>query len=278
MSVRDRVYGQATSSRDGRRSFVGVLLAVSVFVLVTSVSCRQVTAPGPARNLLESGIVTLTDIDQFIADDGPALRQFALESQEPTVEVAGYPLDIVVTRDEVLNSSDEQLRTILLERSSALIYAEGLEAFDRTGEQSLRRFSLQGLLELGVNQVSEDTHDRATLFSAIALAACAVLGAILAATGEGWGRMRSVGVAVTTGAVPVLLIFIGLRFMAGAIGGGDPFVAGLRDITESALSVPVRNALIVIAAGLVVIAASFVLARLERMLTPAQPAPEEEYE
>ncbi len=278
MSVRDRVYGRATSSRDGRRSFVGVLLAVSVFVLVTSVSCRQVTAPGPARNLLESGIVTLTDIDQFIADDGPALRQFALESQEPTVEVAGYPLDIVVTRDEVLNSSDEQLRTILLERSSALIYAEGLGAFDRTGEQSLRRFSLQGLLELGVSQVSEDTHDRATLFSAIALAACAVLGAILAATGEGWGRMRSVGVAVTTGAVPVLLIFIGLRFMAGAIGGGDPFVAGLRDITESALSVPVRNALIVIAAGLVVIAASFVLARLERMLTPAQPAPEEEYE
>ena len=103
----------------------------------------------------------------------------------------------------------------------------------------------------------------------------AVAGTTIAPAGS---AVRLIGVAVTTGAVPVLLIFIGLRFMAGAIGGGDPFVAGLRDITESALSVPVRNALIVIAAGLVVIAASFVLARLERMLTPAQPAPEEEYE
>ena len=96
--VRGRVYGRATSSLEGRRSIVVVLLTVSVFLLTFSVSCRQVTSQGPARNIIEAGLVNLTDLDQLIADEGPAFRQSALESKSSTVSFEGYPLDIVLTR------------------------------------------------------------------------------------------------------------------------------------------------------------------------------------
>lgn len=277
VSARDRLYGHATASSEGRRNFVIVLLTVSIFLLVVSVSCRQATAPGPARNILEAGLVTLTDLDQLIADDGPAIRQAAGESELQEFPIPGYPLDIVLTRAEILGSSDQQLRDLILERSSGLLYARGVEAFDRTGEQNLRRFSLQGVLEYGVGQVSQETHDRATFFSLVALALCAVLGAIVAASGTGWGRMRAVGFAAIAGSIPVVLAFFLLRLIVGGIGGDDPFVRGYRDITNAALGVPLRNGLIVLVAGVFVVAASLALARLERMVSPPPATFEDDY-
>lgn len=273
-SVRDRLYGRATGSHEGRRAFVGVLLSISVLVLVVSVSCRQVTAPGPARNIIESGIVSLTDIDQLIADDGPALRQLAIDSQGPIV-IPGYPLDVILTREEVIESSDAELRRIILERSSGLIYAEGLDAFDRTGDQSIRLVSLQGVLQFGVSQVSETTHQRANFFALISLLGVAVFGAIVAATGEGFGRMRTLGIATIMGSAPAFLFFLITRFSLGGIGGDDPFVDGLRNTTRAAVDVPLRNSLIVLIAGLLLTASAVVLSRIERMGSPGEPASED---
>lgn len=267
--ARDDIYGRATASAEGRRNFAAVVLAVSVFLLVVSVSCRQATAPGPARNILEAGLVTLTDIDQMLADDGPAIRQSAQESEDEFFILPGYPLDIVLTREEVISRTDEQLRDLILARSSALLYAEGIEAFDQTGEQDLRRFSIQGVLEFGVGQVSEDTHDKATLIAIVALVACAASAAIVAATGTGWGRMRALGFAAIAGAIPVVVAFFLLRLMVGAVGGDDPFISAYRDITRSALGVPLRNGVIVLLAGAGVVALAILLGRIDRMTSPA---------
>lgn len=264
---RDRFYDDGTTSGDGRRSFMAVLLALFVFILVVSVSCRQITSPEPARNMIEAGLVTLTDVDQLIADDGEALRELAANTNEPVIALPGYPLDIILTRQEVLDSSDEELRQLILERSSGLVYAQGLEAFDRTGEQSVRRVSMQGLMELGVSQVSDRTYDRATLLALFGLAGVVVFGAIVGSTGSGFGRMRTIGVAAAIGAAPALLISFVARVTTGAIGGDDPFVAGLREIAESALYVPLRNSLVVVVAGIVVAAAATVLGRVEQRVT-----------
>ncbi len=265
VDVRDRVYGAATSSREGRRSIIVVLLAVSVFVLVFSVSCRQVTGQAAARNILEAGVVNLTDLDQLLADEGPELRQAALESTDQVVTFPDYPLDIVLTRDEVLKSSDAELRTIILERSSALIYVDGVSAFDRTGSGSVRRFSLQGVLELAVGQVSSENHSRATFFALVSLAGCVLAGVATAATGQGWGRMRGVGMAMGAGAVPVILLFFVARLAVNAVGAGDPFEENLRDTASAALTAPIRNGLIVLGAGVAVVVAAVVLSRVERL-------------
>lgn len=268
VSVRDRVYGRATTSSEGRRSIAVVLLAVSVFALITSLSCRQATEPHAATNLLQAGIVTLTDIDQMLVDDGPALRESVQQSEDAIVSIPGYPLDLAFTREEILQSTDSELRELILERSAAQVYADGVDAFDRTGEQSLRRFSIQGVLELGVGQLSESNFDRATFLALVSALGCTVFGAIAAATGSGWGRMRSVGMAAAAGALPGIVIFFLLRLVVGQIGDGDPFVASYRDITNAVLGVPLRNSIIVFSAGAVVVAASIVLARLERMTSP----------
>ena len=271
VSVRERVYVGATSSREGRRSISVALLTICVFVFIISLSCRQSTAPGPARNVLEAGLVTLTDIDQMLADEGDSIRELAKNSDTDNLTIPGYPLDVVLTRSEVTTSNNAELRTLILERSSALIYAEGISAFDQNGQQSLRRLSIQGILELSLSQVSQSTHDRATTIALISLIGIGVCGAIVAATGTGWSRMRSLGMAAAAGAIPVVLMFFVIRLFVGQIGGDDPFVADYRDVTRAALGVPMRNGLVVLAAGVVVIAVSLGLPRVESLLTSSKP-------
>jgi hypothetical protein len=265
--LRDRVYGQATLTHEGRRSLVGSLFAISLFLLLLSFSVRQVTAPGNATGVLQRSIAVVTDVNQLVADDAPSARDLARNSNDQVFALPGYPLDIALSRSELLGLDNEQLTALLLQRSAALVYADGLRAFDRTGEQSFNRFSSQGLIELAVSQVSQSTHDRATIASLIFALAAAAFGALLTASAEGWGRLRGFGIATVVGALPGVLIFGALYWITGRLGGGDPFESDLREITRSIFQVPLRNFAIVVATGAVMVAGSLVFSFLDRRLT-----------
>lgn len=276
-SLRDRVYGQATVTHEGRRSLLGSLLAVSVFLLLISLSVRQVTAPANAVGVLQSGIAVVTDINQLVADDAPRARELARNSDEQVFALPSYPLDIALSREELLDLENGQLTELLLQRSAALVYADGLDAFDRTGEQSFNRFSSQGLIELAVSQVSQSTHDRATFATILFALATAGFAALLAASAEGWGRLRGFGLATVVGALPGVLIFGALYWVVGTLGGGDPFEADLREITRAVFQVPLRNFFVVTITGAVMVAASFGFSILDRRLThplSESPAPD----
>jgi hypothetical protein len=76
----------------------------------------------------------------------------------------------------------------------------------------------------------------------------------------------------------VVLIFAVARLIVAQIGGDDPFVSGFREITDSVLGVPVRNGLIVLSAGVIVVASSIILARADRLLSqPSSVAAEEDF-
>ena len=266
-SLRDRVYRQATVTSEGRRSLLGSLFAIALFLLLVSLSVRQVTAPGNAAGVLQSGIAVVTDVNQLVADDAPRARDLARNSDDQVFALPGYPLDIALARAELLDLDNEQLTGLLLQRSAALVYADGLRAFDRTGEQSFNRFSSQGLIELAVSQVSQSTHDRATIASLIFALAAAVFGALLAASAEGWGRLRGLGVATAVGAVPGVLLFGALYWLTGRLGGDNPFESDLREITRSVFQVPLRNFGIVVVTGAVMVVGSLVFSFLDRRLT-----------
>lgn len=270
-SLRDRVYGEATTTSEGRRSLVAALFAISLFLLLIAMSVRQVTTPANALPVLQSGIAVVTDVNQLIADDAPRARDLARNSNDEVFTLPGYPLDIALSRSELLDLTDAQLASLLVQRSAALVYADGLSAFDRTGEQSFNRFSSQGLVELAVSQVSGSTHDRATLAAVILALSTAGLGALFAATAEGWGRLRGLGLATAVGSVPGLPLFGALWWLVGRLGGGDPFESDLREIMRSVFQVPLRNYAIVLATGLAMVAASIVLALVERRMAPARP-------
>lgn len=277
-AARDRIYHDATSGRDGRRGLAVITLLVSVFLLVGAVSARQVTAPGPARDILESGIAVTTEIDRVIAEDHEALKELVRASSANTFAIPDYPLDVVLTRDEILNSSDAELERLVLERSSGLVYGSGLEAFDRTGDQSFGRFSSQGLLELAVGQISESNHDRANLLSLAFMLAVAATGCFVLLTGHGWGRLKGLGLGVLGGALPGLLLFGFAWFMVGAIGGSDPFVEELRDITRTTLSAPLRNYIVTLILGVALLALGIVFGMLDsRVASHGYAEPDEDY-
>ncbi|MBA4179715.1 MAG: hypothetical protein C0506_03920 [Anaerolinea sp.] len=268
--LRDRIYGDATAGRDGRRGLATIALAVSVFLLVAAVSARQLTAPGPARSILESGIALTTEIEQVIAEDHDALRQLVESNNSAVFTIPDYPLDVVLTRDEILKSTDAQLRETVLARSSGLVYAHGLDAFDRTGNQSFGQLSTQRLLEFGVGQFSQETHRRANVLSVVFLLATAAAACFVVASREGWGRSRALGLATILGAVPGILI-VGLVWLAvGRMGGGDPFVADLRQVVQTALLAPLRNYLAVFILGALLAALGVAMAMIDaRLEAPA---------
>jgi hypothetical protein len=255
----NRIYGHATSSHGARRAFLAAMLAVSVFFLVLSLSARQATQPGTAQRVIESGIASLTDIDRLIAEDADALRRLAQSGDTATFAIPGYPLDIRLTHDEIRTLSNDQLRDLILSRSSAVVYTEGLRSFDRTGSQSISRFSSQGVLKSLVGELSESTNHRATIATVVFAVLVALFAVAVLAAGEGWSRLRTAGIATLLGALPGLALFAFAWFMAGRIGGGDPFVQDIRSIARSVLSVPMRNFLVVTVLGgfIVVLGAVF---------------------
>ncbi len=277
-SLRARVYGTATGGRDGRRSLLAALLAVSLFLLIAALSARQVTAQENAVPLLRAGVAVVTGVDRLIETDAERWREAAAATDNETITLPGYPLDVAISRDELLRSDNPGLVKLVLDRSAALVYADGLDAFDRTGEQSLDRFSAQGALELAVGQLSQDTHDRAGTVTGVAALLSAVFGALFAASSTGWTRLRGPGLAAALAAVPALLLFGGAWWVAGRLGGSDPFVSELREISRAAFEVPVRNALVLLVAGIAIVLTAVLLSRLERRAFEPEPVPAAEEE
>lgn len=263
-AARERLLAELAEPGAGRRSLVGVLLAIAAFVLAVSVAAWQVTDEATALPMLRAALASLTDIDTVVAEEGEALRSQAQRQGAGALEVPGYPLPIALEAREVAGASDAQLRTMLLDRSAALVYAEGLRAFDRTGEQAIDRFSMEGLLEAAAGQLSGRVHDRAGYVAALAAVVCGLLGALLAVLGDGWARMRAPAAAVGLGGVGAAGLSLAAWAIAGQVGGGDVFMQDLRTIIQAALGAGVRNGAILAAAGLAVAAASWGLEVAER--------------
>jgi hypothetical protein len=263
LSPRERVFARVGGTGEGRRSLVAVLLALAAFGMTLSTSAWQVTAESTAVPMLRAAIASLTDIDAFIAEHGAELREEAARTEGP-LEPEGYALPIVLEAREVRTATDAELRTMLLDRSAALVYAEGLGAFDRTGDQRVDRLSMMGLLELGAGQLSGSLHARAGLAAGVLAVATALLAALLASLGDGWSRMRAPAAAIALGGVGAAALSLACWALAGQVGGSDPFVADLRTIAQAGFSAGTRNGAIVTAAGLAVVAASWALEFGER--------------
>lgn len=245
------------------------LLSILLFLLVGALALWQVTAARPARNVIEAGIVTLTGIDKVLAENERELRDLARASDATSFAIPGYPLPVFLARDEVLQVSTPELRELVLERSSAIVYTEGLDAFDRTGDQSLSDFSSEGLLQLAVGQLTQDSHNRAGLV----VSALAVLSGVAALAvvfkSRGYRRVTALGVA----ALPAGLIGIGVTLAAtwieGKVAGDDAFGRDLRAIADAVMDVPLRDFAILAGVGVLTIVVGLLFSFADRRL----PAP-----
>ncbi len=241
LSPRERLARQAVSSEDGGRAGYTVALAIVVFLLVGALSARQVTSETRARAILAAGISTVTEIDLVLAEHESDLRLLAASSPTDPFLVPGYPLGVFVSKAEVQRSSTAELRQIIVDRSTGIVYAEGLAAFDRTGDQSLDTFPTQGLLEFFVGQLSKETHQRASIAALVLTAVGGLLGIGLILKGEGFGRIRAAGGAIMVGSGFGAALAWGFRWLVSQAFGADPFGEDLMAITEAVCGVPIRN-------------------------------------
>lgn len=231
----------ASETRRGSRTLLAGLLAVSTLLLLAAMSLWQVTAPSNALSLLRQGIASATELDQLLAQDGDTIRSYALAADSVVISVPGYAIDIAVTKDEVLRNDDRRLADLLLERSAALVYREGLGAFDVTGDQHIGILSAQGLLDLLVGRLNADTHRRTGQASVVLAFIGGAAAVLLAIQENGFRRIRMVGQAVVMGAVPGLVLSFGAAFIANRLGSNDPFVSDVRALLLAALNLLVRN-------------------------------------
>ena len=149
------------------------------------------------------------------------------------------------------------IRGLLLRRSAAVVYAEGLGAFDRTGQQSVGVLSLAGVVEPIVGLLTDETHDRVRWAAILTLTIATGMGATTLALNRGFARFRALGLAALLAAAPGFLVAWGSGFLLGRFGSDDPFEQDLRLIFEGMLDVPQRNFLIVGILGLTVAVVGF---------------------
>lgn len=247
---REKLLSARRPSLDSSRAGYTAALALLLFLFIGAMSVRQSTEQRNARLLIEAGVASLTDVDQVIVEYRPLLKQAAAASTQTAFTIPGYPLNIAFSRGEVTNATDAQFRQLLLERTSAYVYTDGLSAFDQNGKQSLSFFSAQGVLEQLVDWLSADIHDSARTASLILFLLVSVFALATAVRNRGFGRVRALGTAALVAGLAGLLLSTGVGWVLGNVWSGDPFSDDLHTLIGKLVDVPQRNYTVTAGLGL----------------------------
>lgn len=231
-------------------------LALSVGLLILAVSMRQVSQRGNAIPLLEASVESLTDPDRLAAAQLDSIRARGNSNPEDGVEVRGFPLDVRLTPEEAKTLDAPAIADLLVRRGGAMLYADGMEAFDQTDNQEANLFSAQGIVRRIGDRLTADAHDNANTLSLVFLATTGALAVAVALAYREDRRLRAVGVGVLLGGFVGLLVSLGVDFLADRAGSNDPFVSDVRAIARDAIAVPRRNFLIVSFLGFALTVAS----------------------
>ena len=258
---RERLH-RATGYHGGRRVFLCAIFALSLFLAVAALAMRQATSPDAAREVLGAGIARITSLDRLLAQDLPNVN--ATGADKAAQPLPGFPIDIQLTHADVVGKSPAEVRALVLDRATSRVYNDGVKAFDRTGQQSVSRFSGEGLLTTLADQITDSNHHRATIALVVLVIVTAIAaGALLLAAEEG-RRGRLLGIGILAAGLAGLLVSVAAWFGVGAIGSSDPFVGALRSLARSVVDVPLRDFAIVTALGAVVLFAGPVVSLAAR--------------
>lgn len=224
---------------------------VSLAVLVVVWSGLRVTAEDHAKPLLARALVPLTEIDALLETEYAGLIADARESGR-ALPLPHYPLGVTVPAAELATMSREELRARVLEESAAELYANGLGEFRRQpGAENGGLFSPRGVARWTIGRLTSSTHDVfwGVLAGALILAAPPLILAI--ALSHPSERLRNVAAILAATGTLLVVATVAARFAlrVTADGADDPFNAALLRIGADALSVVLRNGLILLVLG-----------------------------
>lgn len=244
----------------------GILLALSLVALLVALGLTQLTAEGPSKRTLRRSVASLTEIDSLLDRGYEELRREAQEDGEAALRLKDSPVQVSLSAEEVLDLSRSELRGLILDRSAERLYDEGMSAFREEGtdlsEEGIGFFSTQGAVRNSLGFLRDNVHDALRVAVASLAGVCLVLAVALALLARGFGRLASVGAAVSAAAIPFLVGAVAVRFaLRLASEEGDEYlVRELLRIGEEIAWIPIRDSIAFTAMGVSFLVAGIVLA------------------
>lgn len=274
--VRERVFDDVKrdSNRGGRVALASSLMALCGFFLVWAISAYQVTEPGRATAIIERGIVSITDIDRYLPEVLPGLRDESANAPENVYQLPGYPLPVAVTGEEIA-LPDEEVRDIVLRRATALVYAEGLDAFSGQESQSFPFLSAENAVHTFVGLLRGSFHDQVGVAVVVLALVVTLSAAIAAASDRRPGVLRTIGGALLAGALAGLALSWAFAILVGRSGGDDVFTSEMAAIAQDIAEVPRRNFFVVSVFSGMLFLGGILLTVLERRYVPGLEGEEE---
>jgi hypothetical protein len=241
----------------------GLALVVLLGLTLVCLQLFQLSSQSVSKPALRRAINALVEGDAIIERNYQDLRDRAEASRRgETLELRDYPIAVPLTRDEVLGSTPEGLRALLLDRAVERMYEDGTDIL-RDGESGgAGRFTAAGVVDEFLGFLRSGVHGTLAVVTLI-LAGCSVIASIaLVALCRGFGRVIAMGVTTALASLPVLAGGLALRGYAGASDGdGEYLRSELMEIAANLSWLPLRNGAVVLALGAAVMIIGIVCAR-----------------
>jgi hypothetical protein len=253
---------QAALWRNIGKWTVAFILFLALSAMFLSLMLFQLTAEGASKRSLRRSVAALTEVDQLVARNYNDMQQQAKAARPgESVTLAGFPIAIAFTPDEVKGASQDQIRDMLLNRSADELYAHGTGSLRDPAANggSVGRFSVGGLTDRGLGFLRSRNHTILGAVTIVLAMICAALSGALVMLCRGFGRIGSLGAVVFTAAIPLVLFGIGARFYMRILSDGDAgyIEREFLEIGQGLAWIPIRDGL-----AFLVLGAAFALAGL----------------
>lgn len=248
---------QRESTPEERRNITKWMLGFGAFFALTlallALQLFQATSEGTAHTSLLRVTAALTEIDLLLDHHYGELRTQA-ENAAPgdTLTLEDYPITIVLTPDDVLNSSRDDLRVIILDRSGDRLYQDGTGVLRELSEgtSGAGRFSAAGVAKTALDFQTEPNHQRIGAVMFVLFIIALILCGATALACRGWGRLGVLGVLLFAASGSVLIVGVLFNLYAEATSADDAVrEAFLRNTTDLTM-IAIRNGIAGVIAGL----------------------------
>jgi hypothetical protein len=237
----------------------GLALVVILGLTLTSLQLFQLTSESVSRPALRRALNALVEGDAVVARNYEDLRTRA-EASPPgaTLELRDYPIAVPLTREEVLESTPESLRLLLLERATDRLYDDGTDVLRDNGAAA-GRFTTAGVVDESLGFLRSGVHGTLAVVTLILAGLSVIAGAALIALCRGFGRLVAVGVVTVFASLPVLAGGLAMRAYTEAVSGSDEYLRDeLIQVAANLSWIALRNgaALCAIGAAVLIVGAA----------------------
>ncbi len=268
--------------RDLERSRYGdsspwLATAVLAFAAATALwlatfTAAQVTGAAVAIPTIERGVEAFTGLRELLVlhEQEIGVAAAAAPADDTPIPVPGFEVPgVALTSVEALTGTPESWHASLRRAAAESVHRNGIDALALTPEATHGGwFSTPGGARAVMHLLSDSNHGLAVLISwPLGLIALA-LGVLVVLSARSLGRIQALGVGLFLAAIPVAVLGLaGMGLVAFVGSDGSPLADTFAEMAGAVARAPLRNALTMLGAGLLVslpaLAARTVLDRMQ---------------